>query len=283
VAPSSSSSTKKAAKLAKSGSGKKIRFQGGTLFPVVVTAVVVLGLALVVYARQGQPSVDASGAPQQSDHWHHAYGFYLCDTWVQLDGDAEQQGSENFTQYQRSGIHSHDDGLIHWHPFTSASVGTNARLGVFLDTYGVELANDKLTFPESQQAALETQLAAQDPSREDVLVWEDGDKCTVDGSEENAELKVVVWSNFTDTDDGTTYIADFDNIALDRDQMVVVMAFVPDDTDVSMPPWAPELPSLGEIDSGVVNPNAPIPPAGSTPVGSAPSNTAADVPSTTEG
>jgi len=282
VAPSSSS-TKKAAKLAKSGQGKKVRFQGGTLFPVVVTVIIVLGLALVVYARQSRPSVDASGAPQQSDHWHHAYGFYLCDTWFKLEGDAEQPGTDDFTQYQRTGIHSHEDGLIHWHPFSSAAVGSNATLGVFLDTYGVELTNSKLTFPESQQAALESQLAAQDPPREDILVWEDGDKCTVDGSDKNAELKVVVWNNFTDTDDGTTYIADFDNIRLDQDQMVVAIAFVPDDTDVSMPPWAPDLPSLGEIDSGVVNPNDQLAPAGSVPEGTTPDDTSADVPSTTEG
>lgn len=296
MAPSSSSSTNRAAKLAKSGSGKKVRFQGGTLFPVVVTAVIVLGLALVVYARQSQPAADAS-APQVTDHWHHAYGFYLCDTWVQLDGDAEQQGTDNFTQYQRSGVHSHDDGLMHWHPFTSAAVGSNAKLGVFLDTYGVELTNDTLTFAESQRASLEGQLVGQTPPREDVLVWEDGDSCTVDGTEQDAELKVVVWSNFTDTDDGTTYIADYDNIRLDRDQMVVAVAFVPDDTDVPMPPWAPELPALGQIDSGVVNPNASIPtgsvtgdstpgdstPVDSTPGDSTPSNSTADVPATTEG
>jgi hypothetical protein len=285
VAPSSSS-TKKAAKLAKSGSGKKVRFQGGTLFPVVVTIVIVLGLSLVVYARQSQPSVDASGAPQQSDHWHHAYGFYLCDTWFMLDGDAEQPGSDNYTQYARSGVHSHDDGLIHWHPFTSAAVGSNARLGVFLDTYGVDLSNDKLTFPDSQEVALTEALAAWDPPRENILEWEDGDTCTIDGSDESAELKVVVWNNFTDTDDGTTYIADFDNIRLDRDQMVVVVAFVPDDTDVSMPPWAPELPTLGAIDSGVVNPNDTIVPAvtdESVPAESVPSVTTGDVPATTDG
>ena len=292
VAPSSSS-TKKAAKLAKSGQGKKVRFQGGTLFPVVVTVVIVLGLALVVYARQSRPSVDASGAPQLSDHWHHAYGFYLCDTWFKLEGNAEQQGTDNFTQYQRSGIHSHDDGLIHWHPFSSAAVGSNATLGVFLDTYGVDLTNNKLTFPENQETAIRDQFAAAAPpneelvARDDVLVWEDGDDCTIDGSDKNSELKVVVWNNFTDTDDGTTYIADFDNIRLDRDQMVVAIAFVPDDTDVSMPPWAPELPSLGEIDSGVVNPNDQLAPAGTTPEGStpevAPDDTSADVPSTTEG
>ena len=283
VAPSSSStpsSTKKAAKLAKSGAGKKVRFQGGTLFPVVVTVVIVLGLSLVFYARQSRPSVDASGAPQQSDHWHHAYGFFLCDTWVKLEGDAEQQGTENFTQYARTGVHSHDDGLIHWHPFTSAAVGSNAKLGLFLDTYGVDLTNDTLTFPDSQRASLEEQLIAQVPPREDVLVWEDGDSCTIDGSEQNAELKVVVWNNFTDTDDGITYIADYDNIALDRDQMVVGIAFVPDDTDITMPPWAPELPTLGEIDSGVANPNASIP-TGSAPDDSTPPDTTADVPTTT--
>jgi hypothetical protein len=290
VAPSSSpsSSTKKAAKLAKSGSGKKVRFQGGTLFPVVVTIVVVLGLSLVLYARQSRPSVDASGSPQVSDHWHHAYGFYLCDTWVQLEGDAEQQGTDNFTQYARSGVHSHDDGLMHWHPFTSAAVGSNARLGVFLDTYNVELTNTKLTFPDSQRASLEAQLVEQDPAREDPLVWEDGDTCTIDGSEETGKLQVVVWNNFTDTDDGTTYIADFDNIRLDRDQMVVVMAFVPDGTDVTMPPWAPRLPELGQIDSGVLDPSTELPPGDTIPVDDTtvpvegtPSD--ASVPATTEG
>ena len=94
---------------------------------------------------------------------------------------------------------------------------------------------------------------------------------------------MVVWNNFTDTDDGTTYIADFDNIRPDQDQMVVAIAFVPDDTDVSMPPWAPDLPSLGEIDSGVVNPNDQLAPAGSVPEGTTPDDTSADVPSTTEG
>ena len=96
-------------------------------------------------------------------------------------------------------------------------------------------------------------------------------------------MKVVVWNNFTDTDDGTTYIADFDNIRLDRDQMVVAIAFVPDDTDVSMPPWAPDLPSLGEIDSGVVNPTTSSHPPTPFRATRSPTDTTADVPSTTEG
>ncbi len=247
------------------------------MFPLVVTIVIVLGLSLVFYARQSRPSVDASGAPQQSDHWHHAYGFYLCDTWFKLEGNAEQPGTDNYTQYARTGIHSHDDGLIHWHPFSPASVGNNARLGVFLDTYGVDLSNSKLTFPESQSAALQVDFG----DREDPLVWENGNtKCNVDGSEKDGSLKVVVWSNFTDTDNGTTYIADFDNIRLDRDQMVVAIAFVPDGADdVTMPPWAPNLPALGQVDANVNNPSSSIVPTDS----SVPTDTTADVPSTTAG
>ena len=84
----SSSSTKKAARLAQKGKGQKVRFQGGTLFPLVVALVVVLGTALVIYARQSRPAADAS-APTIDDHWHHTYGFLICDTWVQLDGDGE--------------------------------------------------------------------------------------------------------------------------------------------------------------------------------------------------
>ena len=274
MAPSSSS-PKKAAKLAKSGQGKKVRFQGGTLFPVVVAVVVVLGLALVVYARQSRPTVDAS-APTQSDHWHHAYGFYLCDTWFQLSGDAEERDDAGFlnTDFARSGIHSHEDGLIHWHPFSDAAVGSNATLGVFLDTYGVELTNDKLTFPENQRAGL--------PYEQETGVFEDGETtCVIDGSEEDAELKVVVWDNFSDTDDGTTYIADFDNIRLDQDQMVIAIAFVPDDTDVSMPPWAPDLPELGAIDSGQLTP-ADVTESTSVPESSSES-VPADAPPTTEG
>jgi hypothetical protein len=279
VAPSSSS-TKKAAKLAKAGQGKKVRFQGGTLFPVVVAVVIVLGVSLVVFARQSRPTVDAS-APTQSDHWHHAYGFYLCDTWFQLTGDAEEQDDAGFlnTDFARTGIHSHDDGLIHWHPFSEAAVGSNATLGVFLDTYGVELTNDKLVFPEEQRAGL--------PSQQETGEFIEGETpCTIDGEDQDAELKVVVWNNFTDTDDGTTYIADFENIRLDRNEMVIAIAFVPDDTDVAMPPWAADLPELGAIDSGQLTPDelaglqaggGSVPPGQqpdvSVPAGSAPATT----------
>ncbi|MGA1184408.1 MAG: hypothetical protein ACO3WV_02630, partial [Ilumatobacteraceae bacterium] len=69
------------------------------------------------------------------------------------------------------------------------------------------------------------------------------------------ELSVVVWENFTDTDDGDRYIADMNDIRVSSDQMVFSIAFVPRGEPVSMPPWASRLPELGAIDAGVVIPD----------------------------
>ena len=115
----SSSSTRKAARLAQKGKGKRVRFQGGTLFPLVVTAILVLGLGTIVYARQSQPEADAS-PPTINDHWHVAYGFQLCDDFKTLTGNLEEidaNGQLISDAFRRTGVHSHDDGVIHWHPF----------------------------------------------------------------------------------------------------------------------------------------------------------------------
>jgi hypothetical protein len=229
----SSSSTKKAARLAQKGKGQKVRFQGGKLFPLIVALVCVLGSALVVYSRQSRPAADAS-APTINDHWHHSYGFFLCDTWVQLDGDGEAQdasGRPTNVEYARTGIHSHDDGLIHWHPFSSAAVGRRATLGVFTGVYGVEMSNDVLQFPEDQRAQLPEQF------REDGRFESGESTCTIDGEEETGRLQVTRWDNISDTGAGTTFIAGFEGIPLNQDAMVVSIAFVPDDTDVGKPPW----------------------------------------------
>ena len=243
----SSSSTKKAARLAQKGKGKRVRFQGGTLFPMVVLAILVIGLGTIVYARQSQPAADAS-PPTINDHWHAAYGFSLCDQeeFTQLSGAKEEtdaSGQLISSEFLRTGVHSHDDGVIHWHPYTSAAVGKRATLGVFLDVYDVELTDDSLKFPEEQggQEYIEGETMC-------------------DG--EDGELKVVVWDNYNDTGTGTTYVSNFDDIRVDRNSMVFTISFQPKGTDVTMPPWAADLPELGAVDD-----NSPVPTsiAGSVP------------------
>ncbi len=268
----SSSSTKKAARLAQKGKGKKVRFQGGTLFPLVVMVILVVGLATIVYARVSRPAADAS-PPTIDDHWHAAYGFDLCDQegMQQLAGakeEADSTGVPVSREFLRYGVHSHNDGVIHWHPSTSAAVGTNARLGVFLDVYGVELDDDSLRFPEDQFGGRE---------------YIEGETMCGD---EDGTLAVVVWDNFTDEGSGTVYTANFNDIRLDRNSMVFVIAFIPDSEnprDIQKPPWAAQLPELGAVDT----PPADIGPDGSTPVsatgGSAPTDSAGTSPASTTG
>ena len=236
--PSNPSSARKAAKVTQRGRTKSVRFQGGTLFPLIVALVVILGLGTVVYARQSIPAPDTT-SPTINDHWHAVYGFYICGEWYTLGGDLEtvdSQGRLTSTPYLQTGVHSHDDGVIHWHPFTSKAVGRRANIGLFLDVYSIELDEERLAFPTGQpiEAVENTEF----------IVGE----TTCDG--EPAELSVVVWPNAEDTGSGTRYIANFEDIRVENDGMVFVIAFMPRGEDVPIPPWAADLERLGAADAG---------------------------------
>lgn len=247
-----SSSTKKAAKLAQRSSGRTVRFQGGTLFPMIVAVILVVGMLLVVYARESRPSAGSS-PPTIEDHWHMPYTFYLCDPKTgeakeyELVGAKEERvdrnGQEVFAseEYTRAGVHSHEDGLIHWHPFGSAATGSNADLGVFLDVYGIEIDNDSITFPDDQLVANGGNI----PQKE---YTEDDTKC---GSEDG-EVRVQVWNNFTDTDQGHTYTTSFGDIHMDTDGVTFTIGFTSDDINLPKPEKANQayVSQYGSLDSG---------------------------------
>jgi len=130
------SSAKKVARAARVGatSGPTERRQLG--FPALVTLIIVLGLALVVFARTSR---DAQASPTLQDHWHNAYGIWDCTSESFL-ADFQSQSDPD-------GIHSHQDGLIHIHPFTASVTGKEAKLDVFLRNMGAELDDDTLALP----------------------------------------------------------------------------------------------------------------------------------------
>ncbi|MGA0877831.1 MAG: hypothetical protein ACO3SP_01800 [Ilumatobacteraceae bacterium] len=251
------SSAKKVARLAQKGKGRKVRFQGGTLFPAVMVGISIVGLALIVYSRASIP--DRNVAPTIEDHWHASYGFYACDTWLpDLQGNKEEidsAGTLVSDQFRRTGIHSHDDGVMHWHPYTSAATGRNARLGVFLDVYGVKLTDSKLTFPEDQGGA----------------VFEEGvTKCKdADGNEVDGQLAVYAFEAYNTPEDFATYITNFRDIRLKQDSMAFAIVFAPAGERPGLPPSAKDLPTLGAADTGATGqPTTTV--AGTTPDGSAP-------------
>ena len=237
-----SSSTNKAAKLATRGKGKRVKFQGGTIFPAIVVIVIIAMLGLVAYSRTSRPT-DGSGPPRLGDHWHAAYGFYVCDDTgaaflPNLQGTKEEQTVDSAgntvyadRHFRLTGIHSHGDGVIHYHPYTSRATGNRARLGVFLDAYNVKLSDTKLELPADQGG-------------------QTYDTSTYKCNGEDTQIRVRVWDSFANPNDYRDYVTDFDNIRLDRNGMAYTIAVVPKGKDIPQPPSAPKLPELGTVDGG---------------------------------
>jgi hypothetical protein len=236
------SSAKKIARMAEKGKGKKVRFQGGTVFPLTILVVAVLGLSLIVYSRVSTKALAVPPQASNSDHWHVAYGVFICDDWLpNLAGNKEGDGGTPDPEYLASGVHSHDDGVIHYHPFTAAASGRNAKLKRFLDVYDIELSNDKLTFPDDQNAG---------------QVYEEGvTTCTdADGNEVDGELRLAVWDDAKNPDDVRVLTSNMDDARIDRNGMAMAIYFAPADTDIVPPPAAAQLDVLGAVDSGATTP-----------------------------
>jgi hypothetical protein len=219
------SSSKKVARAARAGGGRvKGLRQRNLLFPGAVGAIVVLGVGLVGYAwndRQGEAS---SEPPALGDHWHAAYGVYVCDQFVPATSDTATQ----------LGIHSHGDNVIHIHPHSANATGDDATMGLFLDELargGFELTDDSLTV-------------------NDETYTEGEQEC--DG--EAAELVVAQWKDVQTSDrDPALITRDFDEIRFRDDAEGYTIAFVPEGTtDIPKPESAAQLAELGAVDAGDV-------------------------------
>jgi hypothetical protein len=254
-----SSSAKKVARLASRGKGKKVRFQGGSIFPIAVVLVVVLGLLVIIYGRQSRPS-DGSGVPRVNDgvntdsHWHAAFGIYICDTFQpKIVGTKEEtttdaQGNTVLAddEFRTTGVHSHGDGIIHYHPYSTKSSGNRAKLGVFLDVYDIKLTDTKLVMPPDQGGE----------------TWSTDDtKC----GGKDTQIITRVWDDYSKPDVYHDVVTDFNNIRITNDGMVFVVAFVPKGTtNIPQHDWAAQLPTLGAADGGNVAPSTTI--AGATTI-----------------
>lgn len=208
---------------------------------IAAGAVAVAGVGVALANRVSDSGAPAptvpSGAlpvepgPTVNDHWHEAYAFWLCGEWVTLRGALEQPLNE---AYVASGLHSHDDGVVHIHPFGTAGSGSNATLGTFLAGYGVELTDESLRFPPDQ--------------RSDELPM------TCDGAP--AQLSVTVWRDAADSTRLATFVDDLADVPL-RDGAAMTIALAPPGTPIPMPPAAPDLDALGAADGAAVTTEAP--------------------------
>ena len=125
------SSSKKIRRVQQAGVSRAPGQRRNLAYPALIVAIIVVGTVLVVLARDTRQAT-ASEAPTTRDHWHEAFGINICGEFLDPVTD---DGAD------RLGIHTHQDGLIHVHPFGAGGSGENATMQVFLDQIGAEVSD----------------------------------------------------------------------------------------------------------------------------------------------
>ena len=136
------SSSKKVARAASTGGGRTARGARPLGWYAAIALVVILGVSGIVFSRAERREELAAGADGSApvanvDHWHAAYGIYLCDEFAPMITNERDP----------KGIHTHADGIIHIHPFVRSAAGRNATLEVFMDAVDMTLNDDELEIP----------------------------------------------------------------------------------------------------------------------------------------
>jgi hypothetical protein len=192
------SSTKKVARAARSagrpGTGRNLISPWSAL----ITGVVILGVVLIVASRGEN---EDSKPPVLGDHWHAAYGIYDCTDFIPPLNDQVQDVT---------GIHTHSDGLIHIHPFSTRYTGDGATLNAWGETVGMVLSDDEIDT--------------------DPLDRENGDSC----GDEDGIVQVKVWSGLDD-DEGRLLAGDFGDYAI-QEFDIITIAFAPEGAELPKPP-----------------------------------------------
>ena len=134
-------------------------------------------------------------------HWHSAYAIYNCDHW---------EPAVNANSFaDTAGIHAHDDGLMHIHPFIRRAAGKKARLGLFLDAVYTKITETELQWPSGSSGT----VAVPTPQMMTTLKVSDG--CKIKGKKVVAEVSVWKWDSAKDTT-AEIYRNDFRSIPLVR-------------------------------------------------------------------
>ena len=220
------SSSKKVARVARTGGGRTKRGSTSWFWPVFIGVVVVLGTAGIVQAKMERqpdttpPRIPGEGRP--GDHWHAALGFYICGNFLPNTAD----------ETDPLGIHTHGDGIVHIHPARSAAAGRNARLGVFLDAVKGKVSDSEIRLP------------GQDTKK-------NGDKC----GDKPGRVQAKTWPSKEPGVEGTLVTGNPSDIRFADGQLITV-AFVPEGEEIPPPPSAPNLDHLTDVPGATTVPPA---------------------------
>ena len=184
---------------------------------MALAVVAILGIAMVAFARSSR----APAVPPRvgDDHWHSAYAFYDCDQFLPSFVSASDP----------DGIHSHQDGVIHIHPWNSSASGDDARLKVFFESMGARVTDDEISGPGigvlkagSDCNGEPTVIRAARFTRIDASALPEGEEAPSTLSE-----LYVLSEEFDD---------DFGDIRLETDLEAFTLARVPANAEIPPPP-----------------------------------------------
>jgi hypothetical protein len=205
-------------------------------FPAAIVVLLIVGVALIFVGRDRRVSAATDQPRVNLDHWHAAYGIYICGSFqpdlTDRRGDAR-------------GIHTHGDGVIHIHPYTSAAAGKKATLDDFFYEEKLTVTNDKLELPGGE-------------------TWENGKTCPDSGKA--GRVVLAEWKNADDSEAAPKIITkDIADVRFTNDRMAFTLAFVPEDQfgSIPRPPSIPTLDNLSDVPGG----GAPASVPGSTAPG----------------
>ncbi len=240
------SSNKKVARAAGTGGGRTARGRRPWLWYGTLSVFVALGIFIITTSRAEYIDGRVAGvAPRLNpggDHWHAAYGIFLCDEFI--PGLTDKQGDE-------VGIHSHGDGLVHTHPSSKRSAGENAVMERFFDEVSADIAPTSIEVPGRKKMS-------------------NGDNC----GKEDGEVVVKTWKNQADAE-GTLVKGNPGDVRI-TDGMIITIAFVPKGTELQKPPSVANLANPTDVEQpggpppGAPPPGSELPPGTPPPDGSEP-------------
>lgn len=191
--------------------------------------VVVLGVMGVYFASANLSDKKTAGTTDppavNKDHWHVAYGFNLCGKW----SAALKDGPAGDT----TGIHTHEDGLAHVHPFVSSVAGKNATFGKLMDDTDTSVSASAVNL------------------KRDGEKFKNGDKC---GKKEGV-LTATVFKNLADKEGKVLKGSPSDYRF--KDGQLITISFNPKGFKVTQPPSAGNLSDPGDLPGSTSTTAAP--------------------------
>jgi len=213
----------------------------GALLAIIVVAAAI-GSGVNTNSRRttttrssGSPNGATATPPTVDDHFHWAYGVYVCDSFLPPMRDVEDFG----------GIHTHQDGIIHIHPFDDVFAGDNATLDIFFEAVGMSITNNSISTTNPSTRATRTyQMCDGEPVTVQALIWD------VDNPSA-APRKVQ---------------GDISAVQFGKDRQAITIALLPAGAEIPKPTSIPKLDDLSDIPPAPTTPT----PGSTTPPTTAP-------------